>query len=310
MYRLFEHGKQLKLDDLPKDSNLVNFSLLKQVDGPVSFRSFSIKYVLEGCEWYTVNGKEYRIGSGQYLLANNFCQGEGIIDSREIVTGLCIDVSSQMISEAVASHLTPDSPFPDLSLDTFFTTDAFLENRYDHTDKRLGQTLLHTAQALADDPYADHAFGDDFFFTLAENIIADHRQLIGQLYGIGTVRHGTRKDLYRRVCNGKAYIDAHFTEKMDIGRVAMEAALSEYHFFRLFKAAFAITPHRYIIDRRLQHAVMLLKGGHHSITETAEAVGFADVQSFSKSFSRRFGMPPSAIQEGRGLMLPSSFLLV
>jgi AraC family transcriptional regulator len=68
--------------------------------------------------------------------------------------------------------------------------------------------------------------------------------------------------------------------------------LSEFHFIRLFKQSFSISPYQYIIQCRLAHAQTLL-ANHVSIANTAFDTGFADVFSFSKAFKKAFGMSPS-----------------
>ena len=60
---------------LPKNSNLINYSVLKEFYSTAPFRSFSIKYVVEGSELYSVNGNNYHIKDKQYLLASSFSEG-------------------------------------------------------------------------------------------------------------------------------------------------------------------------------------------------------------------------------------------
>jgi AraC family transcriptional regulator len=102
----------------------------------------------------------------------------------------------------------------------------------------------------------------------------------------------------RRVMRGKEYIDSYFKTHLDIETIARISSLSEYHFFRVFKNVFGITPHQYIINRRLTYAENLLKKGHRSITLVAHEAGFSDIYSFSKSFKSKFGISPSLIKSG------------
>jgi len=295
MYRLFQQNKKITLHDLPKDTCLTNFSMFRELETPLVFRSFSIKFVLAGTERYIMNGKEYAVGSGQYLLANSTCEGSLIlIDSKETVKGICIDLSSSLFSEVVGSHLAPDTPFSDLALDKFFTGEDFLENKYHAKHTKLGAALTRLGRAFDQNPHGDFQLDQDYYFTLAETLVEDHQPLIGQLHRIQTVKHRTRKELYRRLCCGKEYLDENFAGHISIRDAARHAALSEYHFFRLFKAAFGITPQQYLIRTRLAESFHLLQKGNHSVSEVALATGHSDVFHFSRSFKKQYGVPPSS----------------
>jgi AraC family transcriptional regulator len=73
--------------------------------------------------------------------------------------------------------------------------------------------------------------------------------------------------------------------------------MSEYHFFRIFKKAFGISPYQYLIDVRLNWAFQQIKQQQQSISSIAHETGFADLSSFSKAFSKKFGFPPSKWSE-------------
>lgn len=80
-----------------------------------------------------------------------------------------------------------------------------------------------------------------------------------------------------------------------IAEVAREAGISPFHFIRLFEAAFGVTPHQYRVGARIAEARRLLGSGQ-PVTEVCLAVGFSSLGSFSASFARRVGQPPSAYQ--------------
>lgn len=297
MYRHFEQNKPISLENLPLGGNMTNFSQFTNFSSPLVFRSFSIKFVLRGTEYYAVNGNEYAIQSGQYLLANPHIQGDKLwVDSADIVEGICIDIAPALLSEVTGSFLAPDTPFSDRALDKFFAGSDFLENKYQTQDTALGAVLQNIGRQFSQNPEAGYQLGNDFYFTLAEKIVADHRPMLGELYGIQTVKHETRKELYRRVSRGKKFLEANFARPLNIADAARDAALSEYHFFRLFKAAFACSPQQYLIRIRMQKALQCLRSGNFSVTETAQACGYADIFHFSQAFKKHYGIAPSGWQ--------------
>ena len=140
MYNVFQ-GNSLNTQVLPIKSNLINFSAFNELLSPINFRSFSIKYVSEGCEKYTVNGNPYFVKKGEYLLANHFSEGFVEIESHHLVKGICIDVSPRLISEVISSYLSPEIPVEDIPDDDFFNSPDFLENQYHSKNTKTGQLL-------------------------------------------------------------------------------------------------------------------------------------------------------------------------
>ncbi len=101
--------------------------------------------------------------------------------------------------------------------------------------------------------------------------------------------------LYRRIVQSKLFIDSHYAEKIDLTNIAEEATFSKFHFVRLFKQAYAKTPHQYLTSVRIENAKQLLKTPA-SVTEACFAVGFESVTSFTGLFKRWVGLSPSAYQ--------------
>lgn len=81
----------------------------------------------------------------------------------------------------------------------------------------------------------------------------------------------------------------------DIAELAREAGISPFHFIRLFEAAFGVTPHQHRVAARIAEARRLLASGQ-PVTDVCMAVGFSSLGSFSASFARRVGEPPSVYQ--------------
>ncbi len=90
----------------------------------------------------------------------------------------------------------------------------------------------------------------------------------------------------------KDSIDCDFT--LDI--LAKNVNLSKFHFLRLFKKEFGITPHAFIINERLNQANNLIKNGC-KISEASLNVGFNDQSHFGRNFKKYFGYSPSYLKK-------------
>ncbi|MFC4623875.1 helix-turn-helix domain-containing protein [Daeguia caeni] len=84
-----------------------------------------------------------------------------------------------------------------------------------------------------------------------------------------------------------------------VGQLADMAGLSGAQFVRLFKCAMNITPHQYIIRRRVDTAKKLLMATDASIAVIAQECGFSDQMHLTKCFSRLVGTSPAAYRRSR-----------
>lgn len=105
--------------------------------------------------------------------------------------------------------------------------------------------------------------------------------------GLSGVGAHTRK--IRTVC---ASMTARLEENHSLTSLAAEAGLSPFYFARVFSELVGYPPHQYLLRVRLRRAAELLRAGA-SVTEAALKSGFPDINHFSKTFRRRFGVPPS-----------------
>ncbi|MGP4033864.1 helix-turn-helix transcriptional regulator [Pseudarthrobacter sp. 1C304] len=87
-------------------------------------------------------------------------------------------------------------------------------------------------------------------------------------------------------------IDRDYALPLDVPTMAAGALMSPAHFSRQFKAAYGETPYNYLMTRRIERAMALLRAGA-SVTEACMEVGCTSLGSFSSRFTEIVGMPPS-----------------
>lgn len=104
-------------------------------------------------------------------------------------------------------------------------------------------------------------------------------------------------DLQRRLILAREFIDDCFESGPDLHQIAEQAALSPFHFQRLFRRTFDLTPHQYLTRRRVERAKELLVYTDLTISEICAIVGFSSLGSFSTLFSRISGMSPRAYRD-------------
>jgi AraC-like DNA-binding protein len=89
-------------------------------------------------------------------------------------------------------------------------------------------------------------------------------------------------------------IDREYAQPLDVEALARGVHLSAGHLSRQFRSAYGESPYSYLMTRRIERAMALLRRGDLSVTEVCFAVGCASLGTFSTRFSELVGVPPSA----------------
>jgi AraC-like DNA-binding protein len=258
--------------------------------------------VASGEEIYYANDKKYKVNAGEYIIGNEFTKSQVQIDHKEIVQGLCVDISSDIISEVAEFHDVNGS-----ELKEFLLSDQFFVNRYNVKNTSLGYSLHEINQKIKRGTFANDFQQNELFYSLAESIITDQRFVFDHLSKLDFKKNATNEEVFRAVLLAKTFIDEQINENISLEKMALQTGISKYHFIRVFKSVFGISPYQYQKRKRLELAKLdLLRG--NEIFFTAIRYGFPDVPSFSKAFKQQFGQTPGSIKKKQ--FLTSSICLV
>ncbi|HYG44919.1 MAG TPA: AraC family transcriptional regulator [Bordetella sp.] len=125
-------------------------------------------------------------------------------------------------------------------------------------------------------------------------------QNTGRPAGRAAALGGLAPAVRRRV---RDYIDAHLAEPLTLDVLAGVAALSTYHFARMFHASFGEPPHAWVLGRRLAHARGLLASTAATLASVAQACGFGNASHLNRAFVHAIGVTPglyrAAMRPGR-----------
>ena len=108
--------------------------------------------------------------------------------------------------------------------------------------------------------------------------------------GPAAAQHLRDLALLRRV---RDRIDREYAQPLDVEALARGAHMSAGHFSREFRLAYGESPYGYLMTRRVERAMALLRRGDLSVTEVCFAVGCSSLGTFSSRFTDLVGMPPS-----------------
>ncbi len=98
----------------------------------------------------------------------------------------------------------------------------------------------------------------------------------------------------RHLLRARDLADARYAEPLGVDDMARAAGLSRAHFIREFRRAFGDSPHAYLLTRRLERAAVLLRSTDRQVADICLSVGLTSQGSFTTSFTRMFGVSPTA----------------
>lgn len=148
---------------------------------------------------------------------------------------------------------------------------ALIQNLYQHSkNKGKGDTL-----------YTDALINMIVAQVLAHHCIIKYQQKI--------VKGGLKPSILQRIVD---YIHVHYNKDISLNELAVLAGFSCYHFSRLFKKSMGLSPHRYVINHRIEKAKELLNETEFSIADVAFSVGYENLSHFRNIFYRATGVTP------------------
>nr|WP_242050579.1 AraC family transcriptional regulator [Oculatella sp. FACHB-28] len=153
------------------------------------------------------------------------------------------------------------------------------------------QSIISTLKAEAEiEGIGSHLLVDSFKTTLAIHLL---RHYCTTKPNLSNNSGSLSQAKLRQVTD---YINEQLHQDLKLSEIAAIAQLSPYHFLRLFKQSTTLTPHQYILQRRVERAKSLLQHSELSIAQIATRVGFADQSHFTRCFKRALGMTPKQWQ--------------
>jgi AraC family transcriptional regulator len=121
----------------------------------------------------------------------------------------------------------------------------------------------------------------------------------------------TRARDVRQLTGVLRYIDSRAAPSPGLEELAALAAMSKYHFLRTFRRVTGVTPHQYVLQRRLHRAASVLLATRDPVAKIAMTEGFGDLSTFNRQFRRGVGTTPTQLRSSTswqrfGLLTDSS----
>lgn len=254
--------------------------------------TLSIKCAFKGKETYEVDGRRLPVHAENYLILNQGQWYSSTLDAGERAESFCLFFRPRFVEEGLRVLTTPDDAILDAPVGESRGPVQFFDKLYRHDDI-ISPLLFNFYSTVKSHGAPSRGWLEEQFHFILEGMLRVHRGVAAEIRRLPSIRRATRVEIYRRLSRAKDFIESNFTTQINLGVIAREANLSTYHFLRLFKSAFGITPHQYLTRIRLEKARELLLSTGQPVSAICFDLGFESPSSFSLLFRRHYGTAPA-----------------
>lgn len=251
--------------------------------------TFSLKSVARGRADYRTVRSCYLLEPDRFVLLNHGQRYGMDIDARDRTETLCLFFEPGFLEDVARARRTPAARLLDGEGGAGGPSFGVIERLHLKT----GALAVELAALAGATPLRAGGWLEDRVYACAAEIVRLDDLTHREMESLPALRRSTRAELYRRLHHARDFLESCFAEPLTVASVARVACMSPYHFQRMFKSAWGVTPMAYLQARRLAVARRLLAETSTEVTQVALAVGFESPGSFSALFRRRTGVTPT-----------------
>ncbi|WP_108808130.1 helix-turn-helix domain-containing protein [Aquimarina spinulae] len=238
----------------------------------------ALKYVIEGKEHYKTNINRLNVHKGQFIILRENIDYE--VYSKNINTqGFCLDINPELLDVEISDFLKNDLLFNQPFSGILSTS--------------LGKSLYNFTNTTTTAKFAQKPI--EVITKFKDDLLCFQNDLtmLGNALQNITKRVNTQKLLVSKLFEAREYIHLYYAHKISLSTLAGISGISKYHFARVFKICFKMTPLQMQEQLRMEKARELLHSGKISLTSIAYQLGYTDLASFSKRFKKYYKISPS-----------------
>ena len=256
------------------------------VTGPIS-----LFLNLKGSSRCTVDNRSVTVPPDYYFLSNRFQPYTLEIESPQTVETFNIHIGEAFSEGVFSALLTPAYVILDNGTQQKAVTVAFHNQLY-----RKDENFYRIIQGLQDTQNGQRfnkPLFEEHMTALLVYLLKQHRELMKRIAQMPALKPSTRQELYKRLSYSLDWLHTQDSNEIDLNAMASSACLSKFHFLRLFKQAYGLSPYQYWQNLRLEKGERLLRSTRLPVNQIAIDLGFENAASFSRLFRQRKKLYPS-----------------
>lgn len=253
---------------------------------------FSFFLNIRGNSLCQVDRQTTRIDEDNYFVSNNSqLYTLQIEESSRPTETFNIHFGEFFSGSVLNSLVTPADRVLDAGTEKQLTPVLFFNQL--HARDATFNAMIRSIQTSYKERGPDRLRFEEQLTSLLSYHLQQHQHIARIINDLPPARKTTRVEVYKRLSRAMDVLRSGFCGEISLDQLAVEASLSKYHFLRLFRAAYGLSPYQYIQHLRMEKAKTLLSGSAIPITDLAGLLGFDNSQSFSRLFFQRMGLYPS-----------------
>lgn len=242
-----------------------------------------IKLMRRGAEEHRLQHRQLTLDEDGYLVLNGCAPGSSVYRGEGDAWPFVVFFGHALVEQALGDgqRRAPDS----------LVLLGHLRAHGDGVSQRLRQLARHVESG--DD---DALWCEEQVTALLTEALRDERELQQAAQRIASVKPQTRRELLRRVLLAGDFIWSHYDQAITLDEIACAARLSPFHLLRMFRQVHGVTPHAYLLAKRMLVAERLLARTTLSLSEIAARAGFGTRSSLFRHLRRRRGAGGDALR--------------
>ncbi|MEP6549254.1 MAG: AraC family transcriptional regulator [Gammaproteobacteria bacterium] len=265
----------------------------RRVEYPEFKQLLSIKAAAGGSENYFLDGRRLTVDDDTFAIFNSDRVYASSIESLQPVHSFAVFFDRTLVAQAWHSMAKSTSALDELPL-AELALPEFAERLYEH-ENLVSPVLRHIRRVVDAGPVDDAWLEEQLLFLLGRMLRLQHRVLCVEAV-VPSRKPATRRELMRRLSLGIDFMQSRYRDTVFLKDIAAAAHLSSFHFLRVFKTVYRVSPSDYLNRKRSAAALRLLRESHWSMNEIAEHVGFGSRTSMYRHLRTRYGMEPRELR--------------
>jgi AraC family transcriptional regulator len=249
---------------------------------------------ISGISHCTVDKRKVKVDNQFYFLSNQEEEYTLNIENQQVTETFNIHFGENLIEEVYQGLLAPADQM--LSQHFKHKNGIYFFNQLYYRDETFNRLIFNI--------YQEHQAGNRNPLWLEEQItqlliylLHSRRRLLAVVERLPPIKISTKIEIYKRLALVIDYLHTYSHENPNLETLADLACLSKFHFLRLFKLAFQVSPYQYLQNLRLEKAKNLLKHSSLAVHEVALQLGFENSSSFSRLFFQRVKVYPQHFRQ-------------
>jgi AraC family transcriptional regulator len=256
------------------------------ITGPIS-----LFLNLKGSSVTHIDRRRMVIDDDNYTISNRQQAYTLEIAADEPVETFNIHIGEHFSEKILQGYKRPSATLLDNEMDSPGTPVDFYNKLY-RRDAQFN-ALVAKLLLLQENDVFDKMLFEETLTRVVMYLLQQHKNILAGIAGMPPVKASVKGELYRRISSAADYMHACYMQNIQLDDIAAAACLSKFHFLRLFKHIYKMSPYQFIQQLRIEKARHYLAATNESVHSIAELLGYENSNSFSRVFKQRTGFYPS-----------------